>query len=310
MVDGPGAGYGFDTLARFSIVSPAQLDDDNNAQFYMVWKLSDGRVVRDNTPQITHMSSYADYLRTPVSASADVDYDSLVLVLEAEFGAGPWGGGAGTGIYSDSILVIGVPGGTPVGAGAQVKLVPNGGGGFLQQATTANGWAVFSVDADSFYVYLWNAGYYQQTVPENNFVAAANTKDTVYMVQVTPATPSAPGLTPVSFTFYDGLGTPIKNVILRYNLESKSTTAYHLRDSSIIFDPSRIFEARSASTGTATINVTPNDSILVAGGQVNKTNWRIKAYTPDGLIPLLGVDGVSLAVPASQTGLVYPADFE
>jgi hypothetical protein len=59
-----------------------------------------------------------------------------------------------------------------------------------------------------------------------------------------------------------------------------------------------------------TIQVTPNDSILVTGGKVDQTKWRVKAYTPDGLIPLLGQDGVSLNVRASATARVYPQDFE
>jgi hypothetical protein len=151
-------------------------------------------------------------------------------------------------------------------------------------------------------------GYLQATANDTIVVSGA-TQDTIEVFSYFVA-PAAPGLTQVQFIFYDGLGNAIKNVVLRYQLETKATTAYHLRDSSIVIDPSKVWEARSSSVGVATINVTPNDSILVTGGKVDQTKWRVKAYTPDGQLPLLGNDGVALSVPASASALVYPQDFE
>ena len=282
-----------DTLARYAIVTNAQLDEDYNPQIYAVWWLSDGRVIRDNAPNISVFG---------ISATASVDYDSIyALILSAV------GGGAGA--WSDSIIVLRRADSTPVGAGAVVRLVPNGGGDNYQLVTDANGTAPFSMDTDTFFVYIWALGYQQEAVPDTNAVPGADTKDTVWVAAVTPAAAASPALTPVTFTFMNSLGSGIKNVVLRYQLESKYTP-YHLRDSSITIDPSSIFEARSNASGVVTVQVTPNDSILVLGGKTDQTKWRFKAYTPDGLVPLLGNDGVSIAVPASQTAWVYPQDFE
>jgi hypothetical protein len=216
---------------------------------------------------------------------------------------------SGLGVFSDSVRVLRRSDSTAVGAGAVVWLRPNGGGDNYTNLTDANGFAAFSADADTFLVLFWSIGYQQEIRPDTNAVLA-DVHDTVWVTATTPAAQASPDLTPVTFTFFDGLGSAIKNVVLRYQLESKAATNYHLRDSSIVLDPSKVFEARSNSSGVVTIQVTPNDSILVTGGKIDQTKWRVKAYTPDGLIPLLGQDGVSLNVLASVTARVYPQSFE
>lgn len=292
-----------DTLTRYGLVGVTDLDPNWNPAFYAVWWLSDGRTIRDNAPMVTHVTMGVDSAWWS-NASVVLDSADLQTIIDGI------NAGAGTGVYSDSILVLRTTDSTPIGAGARIWLRPNGGGDNLNDITDANGIAEFAVDADTFYAYFWSTGYQQVTVPDTNKVGAADCKDTLWVTQTVPASQTSPALTPVTFTFYDGLGVAIKNVVLRYQLESKAATNYHKRDSAIIIDPSKVFEARSNTSGVITINVTPNDSILTTGGKTGETKWRVKAYTPDGLVPLLGNDGVAINVRASATALAYPQAFQ
>ena len=97
-------------------------------------------------------------------------------------------------------------------------------------------------------------------------------------------------------------------MILRYKLSSTSSENWHY-DSTKIFDPSEVFEARSAASGQVTINVVPNDKIYTAGYQTGKTRWQIWAINPATGKQILGEDGIKITVPTSASGLVWPDDF-
>jgi hypothetical protein len=214
---------------------------------------------------------------------------------------------SGSGAYSDSIQVLKYADSTALGSGVAVWLTPNGGGTVLKNLTDANGWTMFSADADTYLVTSWAVGYYMETQPDTNEVPATNVKDYIYMVATTPASPSAPGLTSVTFNFKTLLGDSLKNIELQYQLYTKSAQVYHM-DSTKIIDYTTVFGARTAASGQVTVNIVPNDSLLIEGNRTGQTWWLFQAYHPETGLPLLGKDGLKLKVPASATGLTWPGD--
>jgi len=294
-----------------------------NPAFYVTWFLrqANGSTKREEyddnpkwTVQIvsTDSANTVDTLLTGVSATATIDYDTLAAIVDdsltASHGAGSWASSAaGTGAYADSVYLLLSTDSSAIGSGITVWLTPNGGGSVLKDLTDANSWAVFSVDADTYLVNTWAVGYYAATVPDTNAVPGANTKDTVFMNPVSPASPPAPGLTPVTFNFKTLLGDSLLNVTLQYQIYTKSAQVYHM-DSTNIFDYTQVFQARSNVNGQVTVNVVPNDSLLVEGGRTGQTWWMFQAYNGETGLPLLGKDGLKLKVPASAVGLTWPTD--
>jgi hypothetical protein len=264
--------------------------------------------------QITHLIHSVDTSRVSLGAVATVDtaaiarsvWDNDIVTLATRTVTSS---ASGTGVYSDSIRVLRRSDSTAVGAGATIWLRPNGGGNNLTALTDANGYAKFSVDADTFFVYLWVVGYQPEIVPDTNKVPAANVRDTVWVVATTAGPAPAAGLTPVQFTFYQGGGDSLKGATLYYKLDiGSAVSAYHW-DSTKTIDPSRVYEAYSNAAGLVTAYVIPNDSIYVDAYQTGKTTWRFWAISPINGDQLLGKDGVKLRVPASTTALRWPKNF-
>lgn len=243
------------------------------------------------------------------------DFDSLTTALSTGGAvidsAGDWGrtaaGASGAGAYACSTYVH--DGVNPIGAGVVVWAYPNGGGTPLKNTTDANGFAKFSLDADTFLVYAWTAGYTQTTVPETLEVAGAIAGNTLQMDAVASGSPSSPALTLVSFVFYDAEGSPIKEVPLSFELEPMGGSDMHHLDSLKSVVPKRKGTARSDSTGKVAIDVVPNDSIVVNGNEVGTTRYRVRAWDPTSGLPLLGESGILLNVTASATEKRYPRDF-
>jgi len=253
-----------------------------------------------------------DTLRTDVSATVSVDSTDFAYVwndnITSLASRTVTSSATGVGAHSDSIRILNYADSTPIGAGVQIWLRPNDGGSNLTNTNDANGWANFSVDADTFLVYVWTPGYQQRVTPDTNRVPNKDTTFTMYMNATSAAAAASPGLTPVAFNFFNDTGVAITNVILRFKLDTKSAENWHY-DSSKVFDPGHIYELRSASTGLVTANVVPNDSIYTAGYQIDKTRWQFWAINPETGKQLLGDDGVKLNVTASETALTYPKDF-
>ena len=249
-----------------------------------------------------------------VTATATVDTAAVARTVWAPIAEGGVGlaartvtsSASGTGVYSDSLKVLRTSDSTGIGAGATVWLRPNDGGNYLTDLTDANGVAEFSVDADTFIVYVWASGYQLVTSPDTNGVANKDTVYTVWMSATVASSPSSAALAGVTFNFFDGTGDSVKNVVLQYNLDSKEV-AIHF-DSTKIIDPSTVFEARSDGSGQVTVYVIPNDSLYLPGYRTGETRWQFRAFTPDGRV-LLGQDGVKLNVSTSGVTYTYPKDF-
>jgi hypothetical protein len=276
-----------DTLTRYAIVTTGNLDVDYNPQFYAVWWLSDGRVIRDNTPNVTVFG---------VSATASVDYDSIADIVAAACGGG-------TGVNAVRIYVRDTA--NDVNVNGVWALIYNADQVTLEGQGTTNsfGYYDFALNNGTYLGRVNTPPTYLQETAHDTIVVSGVTQDTIEVYSSVN-----PGLTQIAFAFFDGTGNTIKNVMLGYQLESKYP-AYHLRDSSFTLDPSTVFWARTNASGVAYLNVIPNDSIVNPGGKIGETRWRIRASSPAGQLPLLGNDGVSLDVPASSTTLLYPQDF-
>jgi hypothetical protein len=181
----------FDTLARYAVVTPGNLDPDYAPACYAIWFLDQGGTKlqrRDNTLQISDRVTYADTLRTNALLSATIDYallgDSVDAQLSGTHGGGSWGSIQGTGIFSDSIRVLRRSDSSGIGAGAVVWLRPNNGGDNLASLTDPNGFAAFAVDGDTFLVFAWAVGFQQEITPDTNGVSSINTMDTVWMADI------------------------------------------------------------------------------------------------------------------------------
>lgn len=235
--------------------------------------------------------------------------------------AGGGGGGGGScdsiGPYADSILVLRCSDSTAL-SNVAVRLIPNGGGDALDKNTDANGWAKFSVLADTYLVLSWTVGYNQAVVPDTNRVPATNTKDTIFMCAASAPTSPAPSVTGVTFRLFAASnnvpptatsGDSLKSATLYWKLDAGSSIAAWSFDSTKVFDPSHVFDGQTAASGTITVYVVPNDSIYTDGYETGKTRWIFWARSPLNGDNLLGKDGVKLFVPASQTALVWPKDF-
>jgi hypothetical protein len=282
------------------------------------WTWADGSIDRDNALGIVPWTIHAtDSVVTYSPASANFDTadasfiaDTVDARLTAAHGSGAWtSGGGGSGGDTVTMYVLNSADSSPV-AGLAVWMYPNDGGVALKVNSDPNGIAYFGYTApDTFLAYSWGTGWNPDSVPFYVYAASAFA-DSMYVTQTTAASPSAPGLTPVTFNFYDGTGDSVKNVVLQYRLDAGgNAVAYHY-DTTKIFDPAKVFEARTNASGQVTVNVVPNDSIWVRGQQTSKTRWIFKAFSPVDGKPLLGgPDGVKLTIPASATGLTYPKDF-
>lgn len=226
-------------------------------------------------------------------------------------GGGSGGGGAcdSSGPYPDSILVLRCSDSVSLGAGVSVRLIPNNGGDPLDAETDANGWATFSVAADTYFVYSWATGYYQAVVPDTNRVPAISVRDTLLLCAVSSPSSPAPALTPVTFRLFDGTGDSLQSGVLYYKLDIGSSITAWSYDSTKIFDPAEIKTAGTNAAGIVTVYVVPNDSIYTDAYETQKTRWIFWARSPKNGDHLLGKDGVKVYVPASQTALVWPRDF-
>ena len=166
-----------DTLARWAIVTPGDLDQDYNPVFYFVWHLSDGRTIRDDKP-IVHMISYADYLRTAVAAVATVDYDAMDSVLSGSHGPGLWGSSGGTGVNVVRIYVRDTVGG--VNVSNMPMLVYN------SDAVTIEGWGITNVTG--YFDFSLNDGTYLARVSTPPFYLMATANDTIVVSGATQDT--------------------------------------------------------------------------------------------------------------------------
>ena len=227
--------------------------------------------------------------------------------------AGGGGGGGGTcdsiGPILDSILVLRCSDSASLGASVSVRLVPNGGGDALDKLTNANGYAVFSVVADTYFVFAWSVGYFLNVVPDTNRVPGTNTRDTIFMCAMAPATSPAPSLTGVTFNLFNGGGDSLQSAVLYYKLDIGSSISAWSLDSTKVFDPGKVFPVQTSANGQVTVFVVPNDSIYTDGYQTGNTRWIFWAKSPSNGDNLLGKDGVKVFVPASGTALVWPRDF-
>lgn len=281
------------------------------------WRNSAGTTQVDSTSALVKLfvASLNDTIQ-PVAALFWRDNNGFVTKEPVLFGppqivhlvdtilAGGGGSSTGTGPYAASVYVLN--GAVPI-ATATVRAQPNGGGPFLQGETDANGLVVFSTLADTLLLYAYATGYSQDVVPDTIRVPGVDATDTLQMDAVTTGAPPSPNLTQILFYFYDGTGGIIKNVEMAYTLKTTATYVYHL-DSTKIIDPSEVHHMWSDATGLVTVNVIPNDSLLVKGGRTGETRWNFKATSPLENKNLLGDDGIDLNVPASDTSLVYPRD--
>jgi hypothetical protein len=307
------SGYGApDSLCRYTVVNIAQVSAmTHNPSGIFYWYLPDGQVLRDNSPQLTSVIFKVDSLFQSVSAAVDTEavarsvWDDDVVSLANRTATAT--SAAGVGPDTLTYYVLSSADSTPIG-GVSIWVYPNDGGAPWKNITESNGVAEFGLNApDTILGYTWVSGWTQDTVPDSVFFTAA-VADTLLMSQVVPAAPAAAGLTAVTFDFHKGTGDSTQNVIVRYKLYSPSTENWH-SDSSKVLDPTEVFETRSDATGTATINVVPNDAIFTSGYQTGKTQWHIWAISPNTGKHILGEDGIKITVPTSASGLIWPRDF-
>jgi hypothetical protein len=308
------------TIDSFTWVAEVSIDSFSNytggythipdikAWFYM----NSGHVLKEKA-SITPILWSADTLFGGVAATATIDYDTLAAIVDdsltASHGSGAWtSGAAGVGGDTVTMYVLNSADSTPVG-GVTVWMYPNDGGVALQTQSDANGIAYFGYSApDTFLAYAWVTGWNPDSTPFYTYADAAFA-DSMYLTQTTAASPSQANLSAVTFNFMAGSGDTTTNVILRYKLSSTSSENWYV-DSTWILDPSEVFEARSDTLGQVTVNVVPNDSIYTAGYQTDKTTWQFWAINPTTGKQILGEDGIKIFVPYSESGLVWPEDFE
>lgn len=226
-------------------------------------------------------------------------------------GWGATGGAAGTGAFFDTVRVVDtsqVPDDTISNivvliddfSRVRKAQINTGSTGILGVASLDNENLTFAVQGTNFF---------QDGGVDSILMPAADTFITLQVYTIVTTAPT-PGLTQIQFFFFDGLGDIIEDVVLQYKLDAGGADYVYHMDSTKIFDPTQWFDVRSeALTGLATVNVVPNDSILIRGRQTGKTRWIFKAYNPKEKTWLLnGEDGIKLNVPASAGALQYPED--
>ena len=306
-----------DSLVWFKAVAPTTEGwiGTHVPAFWAQWYWDD-EIDRDaDVGTVAWSVGFADTLLKDVSATASFDSadasfiaDTVDARLTAAHDAGSWTSTAsGGGPDTLSLYVYSTADSSGVG-GANISLYPNDGGTKLYNYADANGRAQFGLANDTILSYVWLSGWYQAAPVPDTTVCTLAVADTVWMTQVTAASAPSPALTPVTFIFKDLVGDSIKNVELQYNLDTKSHQVYHM-DSTKVFDYTTVYSARTDSSGTVTVNVIPNDSLLVEGGRTGQTKWKFQAYEPSTGKKLLGENGLMLEVTASATAHVYPEDF-